>query len=77
MMPPIFAELNHSSTKQQKSFYNNSCFSLQNDNGTVHFQQEIINDAADNISTSHILTFMISRTLIIGASAVYHVSFNY
>ena len=37
----------------------------------VHFQQGITNDADNNISTSQNLTFMISRTLIIGASAVY------
>ena len=28
--------------------------SVRNDNGTVHFQQEISNDATDYISTSHI-----------------------
>ena len=57
----------------------------QNDNGTVHFQQGIFNDTTDytsiithqwlHINISY-FTFMISRTLIIGAIAVYHVSFN-
>ena len=40
----------------------------------VHFQQGIINDAANNISTSQSFTFMISRTLIIQSSEVYHVA---
>ena len=40
----------------------------------VHFQQGIINDAANNISTSQIFTFVISHTLIIGESAVYRVA---
>ena len=39
----------------------------------VHFQQVIINDAANNISTYQSFTFMISRTVIIGASTVYRV----
>ena len=30
-------------------FSQHSCFSLTNDNGTVHFQQGIINDDANNI----------------------------
>ena len=78
--------INHSSTKQQKRFYNNSCFSFKkNDNGTVHFQQGIFNDNTDHTSMIthqglHInilyFNFMISRTLLIGASAVYHVTFN-
>ena len=41
-----------------------------NNNGTVNIQQGIMNDAANNISTSQIFTFMISRTLIIGVSEV-------
>ena len=56
------------------SFYNTVVSIYQNYNGTVHFQQGIINDAADNISTSHISKLMIYHTLIIRASAVYHVS---
>ena len=40
----------------------------------VHFQQGTINDAANNISTSQNFTFMISRTRIIGVSAVYRVA---
>ena len=38
----------------KKEFPQHSCFSLTNANGTVHFQQGIINDAANNISTSQI-----------------------
>ena len=55
-----------------------------NDNGTVRFQKGIINDATNirrikpiidwNIKTSQKFTFMISHTLIIGASAVTHVA---
>ena len=53
-----------------------------NDNGTVHFKQVIFNNYTSMITHQwlHInisyFTFMISRTLIIGASAVYHVSLN-
>ena len=39
--------INHSSTKQQKSFHKNSCFFNQNDNGMVNFQQGIFNYATD------------------------------
>ena len=46
--------INHSLTKQQKSFYNTLVSLYQNDNGTVRFQQGIFNDATDYISTSHI-----------------------
>ena len=46
-----------------KSFHNTVVSLLKNYNGTVHFQQEIVNDSANNISTSQIFTFMISRTV--------------
>ena len=47
-----------------KIVFHNTVVSLFfKDNGTVHFQQGIINDSANNISTSQIFTFMISRTV--------------
>ena len=57
MMSPIFAELNHSSTKQQEFLQQQLFLFKTHDNSMVHFQEGIFNTNTDYtsmiISTSH------------------------